>query len=236
MSKEIQSRDGARPAQASSGRIRVLVVDDHPAVRDALSEAIRSKLDLQLVGEVDSANAAFEALARERPDVAVVDVVLGDADGLDLVQNLRAQYPDLAVVIFSMYDETIYAERALRAGASGYLMKSAPTQEVIEGIRSVARGDIYLSRSMSSRMLSKLAGGAKPAGPGVSLDDLTDRELSVFQMMGQGYSVEKIAQRLNLSRKTVETYRRRAKEKMGFDTVTELLQFAIRWTYGQAGH
>src|SRR5690606_3570130 len=159
----------------------------------------------------------------------------GAAHGLDLVHNLRAQYPALEVVVFSMYDEEVYAERAIRAGARGYVMKSEPTQSVAEAIRAAAQGEIYLNRRAASRILAKVAGGgrarAEEATPG--LEDLTDRGMAVCQMLGQGRPTEEIAERLNLSRKTVETYRRRAKEKLGFDTVTELLQFAIRWTYAQ---
>lgn len=217
-------------------RASVLVVDDHPAIREALGDAIRSAPGLTFAGGAASAGEAFSLLERTAPEVAIIDVALGDADGLDLIQNLRAQFPDLRVVVFSMYDELIYAERAIRAGAAGYVMKNSSTTTIIEAIRCVLRGDIFLSRHMASRMLTRIAspGRARPEHHAV-LDVLTDRELSVVQMMGQGYTVEKVAQRLHLSRKTVETYRRRAKEKMGFHSVTELLQFAVRWTYGQSG-
>ena len=224
--KQIQDRDA---------RARVLVVDDHPAIREALGDAIERNVGLTYVGGAASASEAFSLLTKSPTDVAIIDVALGDADGLDLIQNLRAQFPDLRVVVFSMYDELIYAERAIRAGAAGYVMKNVPTTTIIEAIRCVLRGDIYLSRHMASRMLTRIAspGRARPDRH-AALDVLTDRELSVVQMMGQGYTVDKVAQRLHLSRKTVETYRRRAKEKMGFDSVTELLQFAVRWTYGQS--
>ena len=221
-------------SQKAGDRTRVIIVDDHPAIREALSEIIRAKMDLELCGEVGSADAAFQLVEKVQPHVAIIDISLEDAHGLDLVQNLRAQHPDLHVVIFSMYDESIYAERALRAGASGYVMKSEPTPSVVEAIRTVAQGEIYLSRRMASRILSKVAmGRSSNSGPGFAIDELTDREMAVFQMLGQGNSVEDIAECLSLSRKTVETYRRRAKEKLGFDSVSELLQYAIQWTYGQ---
>jgi DNA-binding NarL/FixJ family response regulator len=213
--------------------ITVLVVDDHPAVQDALANTIHQQDRLRLGGVARTALQALEKTRVYMPDVAVVDISLEDAHGLDLVQNLRAQYPALQVVIFSMYDETIYAERALRAGALGYVMKSEPTQSVADAIRSVADGEIYLSRRMASRLLSKLAMGSAVSSPGFALDELTDREMEVFQMLGQGQSVEEIARRLKLSRKTVETYRRRAKEKLGYNSVSELLQYAVQWTYGQ---
>jgi DNA-binding NarL/FixJ family response regulator len=167
--------------------------------------------------------------------VAIVDISLNDAHGLDLVQNVRAQYPEVRVVVFSMYDENVYAERAIRAGAAGYLMKSEPTKNIVEAIRSAHEGEVYLSRKMSSRILNKVAMG-RTAEPSFAIDELTDREMAVFQMLGQGYSVQEIQDRLSLSRKTIETYRRRAKEKLGFETVSELLQYAVQWTYGQGTH
>jgi DNA-binding NarL/FixJ family response regulator len=215
--------------------VRVIAVDDHPAIREAIADTIRAQPGLELCGVAGSAADAFDLVREARPDVAVIDISLGDAHGLDLVQNLRAQHPDLEVVVFSMYDEEVYAERAIRAGARGYVMKSEPTQSVAEAIRAAAQGEIYLNRRAASRILSKVAGGgsASKGSTEPGLEDLTDREMAVFQMLGQGKPTEEIAERLNLSRKTVETYRRRAKEKLGFDTVTELLQFAIRWTYAQ---
>ncbi len=220
-------------------KINVVVVDDHPAVRDAIADAVGAESDMELVGSAGSAADAFDLVRRVSPNVAVVDISLGDAHGLDLVQNLKAEMPDLEVVVFSMYDENVYAERALRAGARGYVRKSEPTTVVTEAIRSAAAGEIYLARHAASRILSKVAfGGSNPskrsAGEPEGLSELTDREMAVFQLLGQGRPAEDIAEQLNLSRKTVETYRRRAKEKMGFDSVTELLQFAIQWTYAQA--
>lgn len=228
------------PLARSLDRIQVVAVDDHPAVRDAIAQAVTAQPDMDLVGVAGSAAEAFELLRAHRPDVAVVDISLGDAHGLDLVQNLRAEHPALEVVVFSMYDEAVYAERALRAGARGYVRKSEPTAAVTEAIRAAAAGEIYLARRAASRILSRVAfgadrGGAGPraAGPAAGLEELTDREMAVFQLLGQGQPPEEIADRLNLSRKTVETYRRRAKEKLGLESVTELLQFAIRWTYAQ---
>jgi DNA-binding NarL/FixJ family response regulator len=218
-------------SRVSSGTIRVLVVDDHPAIREALGNMLQSKTDLALVGEAASAGEAMKVIEKAKPDVAVVDIALEDVHGLDLVQNIRTQYPDVQIVVFSMYDELAYAERAIRAGAFGYVMKSESTARVLEAIRSVARGEIYLSRRMASRILSKVVKGREHK-LGFAMDELTDREMAVFQMLGQGYSMHDITERLHLSRKTVETYRRRAKEKLGFETVAELLQYAVQWTYG----
>lgn len=219
----------------STDHIRVYLVDDHPAIREAIRDTIESTIDMEICGETSSADEAFHNIEEMRPDVAVVDISLNDAHGLDLVQNVRAQYPEVRMVVYSMYDENVYAERAIRAGASGYLMKSEPTKNIIEAIRSANEGEVYLSRKMSSRILNKVAMG-RTSEPSFAIDELTDREMAVFQMLGQGYSVQEIQDRLSLSRKTIETYRRRAKEKLGFDTVSELLQYAVQWTYGQGTH
>ena len=219
--------------------LSIIVVDDHPAIRDAVAHAASAQDDMVVAGVAGSAAEAFELVRRTNPDVAVIDISLGDAHGLDLIQNLRAERPALAVVVFSMYDEAVYAERALRAGAMGYVRKSEPTAAVADAVRSAAAGDIYLARRAASRILARVAigGSAAAGGDGAAssagLDELTDREMAVFQLLGQGRSPEHIADHLSLSRKTVETYRRRAKEKLGLSSVTELLQFAIRWTYAQ---
>lgn len=219
---------------ASKGRIRVLLVDDHPAIRDAVAGSVQKKMDLELVGTAEAAEEALELIRQTPTDVAIVDLSLPDAHGLDLVQNLVVQFPDLRVIVFSMYDEDVYAERAVRAGAKGYVMKSESTQAVIDAIRTVHDGEVYLSRKMTSRILNRMVSGEDRSEQArFAIDELTDRELTVFQMLGEGVSIEDISDRLSLSRKTVETYRRRAKEKLGFDTVSELLQFAVRWAHGQ---
>lgn len=221
-----------RPRE-SKGHIRVILVDDHPAIREALSDTIQNKMGIELCGEASAADEALDLIEKLKPDVAVVDISLEDAHGLDLVHNVRALFPDTQVVVFSMYDENIYAERAIRAGASGYLMKSESTQSVINAIRDVDQGQVYLSRHMASHILNRVALG-RTSRPQFAIDELTNREMAVFQMLGEGYTVDEIKDRLSLSRKTVETYRRRAKEKFGFDSVAELLQHAIQWNYGQA--
>lgn len=221
--------------ETSNNRIRVFLVDDHPAIREAVRDTIEETMDMEICGETSSSDEAFRQIEELEPDVAIIDISLNDAHGLDLVQNVRAQYPDVQTIVFSMYDENVYAERAIRAGAAGYLMKSEPTKNIVEAVRSVHDGEVYLSRRMASRILNKVAMG-QSSEPNFAIDELTDREMAVFQMLGQGYSVKEIQDRLNLSRKTIETYRRRAKEKLGFDTVSELLQYAVQWTYGQGTH
>jgi DNA-binding NarL/FixJ family response regulator len=219
-------------SSSNNGHISVYLVDDHPVIRNAIRDRVENLIDMEVCGETGSTDEAFREIEDLRPEVVVVDISLEDGHGLDLIENLRAQYPDVQAVVFSMYDENVYAERALRAGASGYLMKSHPTDALVEAIRMANDGDVYLSKKMASRVLGKVAGGSA-SGPSFPIDELTDREMSVFQMLGQGYIIEDIQDRLNLTRKTIETYRRRAKEKLGFDSVSELLQYAVQWTYGQ---
>ena len=220
-----------RPETNVSNRIRVTISDDHPAIREALARTIGSRLGMELSGEASSAEETRPLIEQLRPDVAIIDVSLTDAHGLDLVQEIRADFPEVQVIVFSMYDENVYAERALRAGASGYVMKSEPIQHLIDAILRVHKGDIYLSQNMASSILSHRA-HKRSASPGFAIDELTERERTVFTLLGEGYSVAEITDRLRIEAKTVETYRRRAKEKLGLQTVGELLQYALRWTQG----
>jgi len=222
--------DGSSPH--TSAGLTVLIVDDHPAIREALTSNINGRLGMRVIGDVGSAQSALELLDRRSPDVAIVDISLNDAHGLDLVAEIREIRPTVRVLVFSMYDEGVYAERAIRAGASGYLMKRESTDQVIEAIQSVSDGEVYLSQRMSSRILSKVI-RQQEYSLSSATEELTDREMAVFQMLGEGHSMSDIADELDLSRKTIETYRRRAKEKLGFDTVSELLQYAVQWSYGR---
>ncbi len=207
-----------------------MVVDDHPAIREALAYTIRDKIDMELCGQAGTAAEAFSLIPNVHPDVAIIDISLKDAHGLDLVQNIRAHHPSVQVLIYSMYDELAYAERAIHVGALGYLAKSEPTKHIVEAIRSVMRGEVYLSRRMTSRILGKVV---KEQQNGFIVGKLTDREMAIFQKLGEGADIKEIAKDLNLSRKTVETYRRRVKEKLGLDSVSALMQYAIQWMHGQ---
>lgn len=218
----------------NTGTIEVLLIEDHPAIGQALASVAERKMDIKLVGHELSADTGINAARRLKPDVAIVDISLGDAHGLDVVRNLTIQVEGIRVIVYSMYDDKIYAERALRSGASGYVMKSESLDTLIEAIRTVARGEIFLSRRMSSMLLNKL-GQRRDTTPKFATDRLTDREMAVFQMLGEGFDVNGITERLALSRKTVETYRRRVKEKLGLDSTEELLQFAIEWLHGNGG-
>ncbi len=235
MSEEqnIEFTSSSSPLEASNGesdRTQIFIVDDHPAVREALASSINSKIDMRVVGESATAEEALRQLERHPPDVVVVDLSLEDAHGLDLVEQIRSRFPEVRILIYSMYEESVYAERAVRAGASGYVMKTEPTHRVVEAAQSVSDGDVYLSQHMSSRILSKVIRQQDYAYNSPT-DQLTDREMTVFGKLGRGESVREIAEELDLSRKTVETYRRRAKEKLGFENVDELLQYAVQCAY-----
>lgn len=211
---------------------QIFVVDDHPAIREALASAVAGKTGMQIVGDSARATEALPQVERLTPDVVVVDISLEDEDGLTLVQRIRSRVPTARILIFSMYDEDVYAERALRAGASGYVMKSEPTQKIVRAIEEVSEGQVYLSRHITSHILSKVI-RTEDYTSSSHLEELTDRELTVFRRLGEGHTVRQIADQLDLNRKTVETYRRRAKEKLGHDTVDGLLQHAVQWTGNQ---
>ncbi len=226
--------DTPPPASSRHDRTKVFIVDDHPAIREAISTTISQRVNMRIAGEAESGAQALEQMKRRLPDVAVVDISLKDMHGLDLIEHIRDALPEVRIVVYSMYDESVYAERALRSGASAYVMKNKPTTDIVQAIESVHGGNVYLSRRMSSRILGKVI-RQQDYEVGSTTERLTDREMTVFQLLGEGHTVRDIADKLQLSRKTIETYRRRAKEKLGFDTVSELLQYAVQWTYGREG-
>jgi DNA-binding NarL/FixJ family response regulator len=208
------------------------MVDDHPAICEAVDDALNDAMGIELCGHSGSFGEGYPEIEAREPDVAIVDISLPDGHGLDLVKTIKAQRPNVAVLVFSMYDEHVYAERALRAGASGYLMKTESLDRLVEATQRIERGETYLSRQMTNQIVRRM-GENGSAEARFSIDELTDRELEIFRMLGQGYSVEDIQEELDLSRKTVETHRRRAREKLGLDSISALLQFAMQWTYGE---
>jgi len=207
---------------------RVFVVDDHPLVREGLTNLINSQSDLMVCGEAKDSSEAIEAITKEPPDVAIIDISLTNESGLELIKNLVKQFPQVAVVVLSMHDETLYAERALRAGARGYVMKHETSKSVLASIRRVIEGDIYVSERIVNRMALRLTSARRRAGSS-PVERLSDRELEIFQLLGQGRTPSEIARDLNLSLKTVQAYCARAKEKFGVNSLTELLRAAIRW-------
>ncbi|MEA3367308.1 MAG: response regulator transcription factor, partial [Planctomycetota bacterium] len=212
----------------SAGPARVLIVDDHPVVRRGLAQVLGGTDDLAFCGEAETAADALQAVAETGPDVAVVDLTLKGKGGLELVKDLHARHPDLPVLVLSMHDESLYAERALRAGARGYIMKDGWMEEVVRALRQVLAGRVYLSERMTSRLLGRLTGGGAADGQS-PISTLTDRELEVFEMIGQGLATREIADRLHLSVKTVDTHRENIKRKLNLSSATELYRHAFLW-------
>jgi DNA-binding NarL/FixJ family response regulator len=206
----------------------VFIVDDHPLVREGLTNLINQQSDLVVCGEAKDSPEAMAGITKEQPDVAIVDISLANESGLELIKHLVKQFPQLAIVVLSMHDETLYAERALRAGARGYVMKHETSKSVLASIRRVLAGDIYISERIVNRMAVRLSTARRPAATS-PVERLSDRELEIFQLLGQGRTPSEIAGDLNLSLKTVQAYCARAKEKFGVTSLTELLRAAIRW-------
>src|SRR5690349_21253446 len=212
----------------AAAKKKVLVIDDHPIVRERLAELINQQRDLVVCGEAEDSHQARKAVAELQPDIAIVDITLKDTYGIELIKEFKDRYPKLPMLVLSMHDEALYGERALRAGAEGYLSKQEATKKVVDAIRKVLAGEIYTSEKMAAGILQKVAGGKTPGG-GSPTDVLTDRELEVFQLLGQGKTVKEIADNLFVSAKTVEAHREHIKQKMNFKTSAELLRYAIQF-------
>lgn len=206
---------------------RIFLVDDHPAMRQGLKELIDHEADLLVCGQAADIPSAIDGIQKAKPDIAIVDLTLKDASGLELVKDLKVRHKDLPVLVLSMHSEALYAERAIRAGARGYIMKEATTENIIEAIREVLAGDIYLSQAISSNVLKKMAGA--PSAKSDPIDGLSDRELEVFRLIGEGLQTREIAERLHLSIKTVESYREHVKLKLDLDNAAKLTRAAVEW-------
>jgi DNA-binding NarL/FixJ family response regulator len=206
---------------------RVFVVDDHPIVREGISALIDREPDLTICGAAEEARTALEALETLKPDILIVDISLNGPTGLELVRSIRARDAKLPVLILSMHDECIYAERALRAGANGYVMKQEATEKVIAAVRRILGGEIYVSERVANKMLQRFVGSKPPDHSPV--EGLTDRELEVFLLIGEGRGTRQIADELHVSIKTVESYQAHIKEKMSLKSGRELVQQAIQW-------
>ena len=209
--------------------LRIVIVDDHPIVRKGLTELINHEPGMTVCGESDTADGGLERIRVDRPDIAIVDLSLGMASGLQLVKTLNASLPDVRVLILSMHDETLHAERALAAGASGYIMKHEATRNLIGAIRCVASGKTYVSPQMSERIVARVTGRRAAPDETAPFERLTDREREVFALIGRGLATRDIARQLALSVKTVETYQARIKEKLGLTTGHELIRAAVSW-------
>ena len=209
---------------------RLLLVDDHPVLREGFAQLITIEPDLQVCGQTGNSVKALYDIAALKPDLVILDTALNGCNGIELIKQIKAVYSDLAILVFSVHDERLYAERALRAGARGYVMKQSPTEEVLGAIRRVLSGERYLSRRMHERMLEKISNGSSVSSAGSSgleFERLSDRELEVFQLIGAGLGTRQIAGQLHLSIKTVETYRAHLKRKLHLRNGMELIRMAM---------
>lgn len=211
-----------------SPRIRVFIVDDHPLVRDWLATLLRQQPDFEMCGQAENAADALAGMAARPPDVAVVDLSLQSGSGFDLIKDLLARKPAPRIVVLSMHEEVLYAERALRAGASGYVTKRESTSRIIAAIRAVHAGQIYASPELLGQLAERMVGRG-PARAAGTVETLSDRELDVFRRLGQGQGTRRIAEDLRLSMKTVQAYCARIKDKLGLANVSELMREAVRW-------
>lgn len=214
------------------GRKRILLVDDHPFMRAGLAQLIDLQPDMVVAGEAGNPAEAIQKFAVAKPDMVLTDMTMPGRSGLEFIKDLRAAYPDVAILVVSMHDEAIFAERALRAGARGYIMKEAGGENLLTAIRQVLGGQIYLSPRMSANALD-IFSGRRPRGSSSPIEKLSDREFEVFRLVGQGKSTRDIAQQLHLSTKTVDVHRGHIKEKLELKDTTALVRHAVRWVETQ---
>jgi DNA-binding NarL/FixJ family response regulator len=208
---------------------KVFIVDDHPIIREGLAQMINREPDLTVCGDAEEMHAALQAIETQKPHILIVDISLNGPDGLDLLKHIRTSDPSLPVLILSMHDESIYAERALRAGANGYIMKQEATERVLVALRRILNREIYVSDRVANKMLGRFVGGGRSGGVKHSpLETLSDRELEVLHLIGEGHGTRQIAEELRLSIKTVESYQSHLKEKLALKNSRELVQYAIQ--------
>jgi DNA-binding NarL/FixJ family response regulator len=213
--------------ETSSARARVLIVDDHPVVREGLALHLSTQPDLEVCGEAEDLPGALALMASARPDVAIIDISLKNSNGIELIRRIKDRHGTVRILVWSMYPENLYAERALRAGAQGYLNKGFATHQVLDAVRAILQGQVYVSGELANRLLQCVV-GRKPEERS-TIDSLSDRELEAFQLIGEGLTTESIAEKMHVSPKTVETFRARIKEKLGISNLPELIQRAAQW-------
>jgi DNA-binding NarL/FixJ family response regulator len=213
--------------EAVSTRAKVLIVDDHPVVREGLAMHLATQPDLEVCGEAEDLPGALTLLATIQPDVAVIDISLKNSNGIDLIRRIKDRQESVRILVWSMYPENLYAERALRAGAQGYLNKGEATHHVLDAIRAILQDRVYVSGLLTDQLLKRVL-GRKPEEAS-AIDRLSTRELEAFQLIGEGLTTESIAVKMHVSPKTVETFRARIKEKLGITNLTELIQQAAQW-------
>ena len=212
---------------------RILIVDDHPVMRKGLSQVINDQTDMEVVGEASNIPEALEKIQDLKPDLVIVDISLGDGNGIELIKQIRSRGEEPRMLVSSMHDESLFAERAIRAGAQGYVNKHEDTSRLIQALRDIRQGRIALSEKMTDRLLNRVAGRHDDGGS--PLDRLTDRELEVFRLIGDAMTTREIAARLELSRKTVETYRENIKAKLNLSNAAELTRHAVQWVLEEGG-
>lgn len=215
-----------------SNKNKILLVDDHPLVREWLANLINQELQFTVCGEAGNAREALQLIAATQPAIVIVDVSLEGGSGIELIKDIRAVHPGVASLVLSMHDETLYAERAMRAGARGYIMKREATDKVLDAIKTVLEGKMYFSNAVNAMMAQKLSQGTTST-PDSPVADLSDRELEVFQLLGRGHNTRQISDRMNLSFKTVQVYCARIKEKLNLANINELIAQAVRWHESQ---
>ena len=208
---------------------KILIVDDHPLVREWLTTLIEKNPDLVVCGEAEDAPTALTAIAEAQPDLAIIDLSLPRGSGIELIRSIRSLYPAVKTIVLSMHEERVYAERTIRAGASGYIMKRESAGKVIEAIRAVLQGNMYVSAEVMALFAKKFVSGPTSPEP-LPISQLSDREFEVFKLLGQGYEIMEIAGVLNVNHKTIHTYCTRIREKLKLETSAELLREALRWS------
>lgn len=215
-------------ATARKRKTKILLVDDHPATRSGLAAIIAQQEDMAVCGEAEDAHKALEAIPLTKPNIVVVDITLNGANGIELLTHIKARHPKLLCLVYSMHDEAVYAQRALRAGAAGYLMKRSPIDQFIVALRKMLMGEVYLSERLGNRMLNTLVSG-RASLSGSPIEELSDRELEVFNLIGEGYSTRTIAEKLQLSKSIIRAHITHTKEKLDLRGDEEFRRHAIQW-------
>jgi DNA-binding NarL/FixJ family response regulator len=230
-----KSADRLSPMTArgkSSKRKKVFIVDDHPMMREGLAQMIGSQTDLEVCGEAGEANDALEKITALKPDLVLTDITLPGKNGLELIKDIHAMHPELQVLVISMHDESLYAERVLRAGGRGYVMKQEGGKKIAEAIRQVLNGQIHVSEKMSAKILEVFS-GRRPEAAASPVENLSDREFEIFQLIGHGLETRQLAEKLHVSPKTIEAHRANIKAKLKLNSMPELIRAAVRWVESQ---
>jgi len=210
---------------------RVMLIDDHPIVRQGVRMLLSQTADMEVCGEAASAYEALQTIESTDPDIAIVDLSLKESSGLELIKDIRIRFPSVLILVLSMRNDSFYVERVLRAGARGYIAKEEGAEKVIEGIRRVLAGEVYLSQKLASTMVKAMVAGSDPQRP--LIDRLSDRELEVLELIGKGLPTREIAEKLHVSVKTIDSHREHIKDKLNLDNATELIKYAIQWGQGR---